>query len=129
MQVATRAALRDLAAISSAAIPLSITGRAGIQDLAPGSSVKSPTKGRVALVGATLVDGTGRPAVPDATVIVADGLIVAAGPSATTRVPFDVKTFDVRGKTIIPGLWDMHAHLHQIEWLPAYIADGGDERA
>lgn len=124
MRVATRAALRDLAAISSAATPLSIAGRAGIQDLAPGSPAKSRMQGRIALVGATLVDGTGRPAVPDATVIVADGLIVAAGPSTTTQVPFDVKTFDVRGKTIIPGLWDMHAHLHQIEWLPAYIATG-----
>jgi imidazolonepropionase-like amidohydrolase len=124
MQIATRAAIRDLTAISSAAIPLSIAGRAGIQDMGPGSSAKTVTSGKVALVGATLIDGSGRAAIPDATVIVADGLIVSAGPSATTPVPFDTKTFDVRGKTIVPGLWDMHAHLHQIEWIPVYIAAG-----
>ena len=121
MQIATRAAIRDLVAISSASMPLSIAGRTGIQDM--GSPGKSP-KGKVALVGATLIDGSGRAAIPDATVIVADGQIVAAGPSATVKVPFDTRTFDVRGKTIVPGLWDMHAHLHQIEWVPVYIAAG-----
>jgi imidazolonepropionase-like amidohydrolase len=104
MRIATRAAMRDLEAVSSRAVPV--------------------LQGKVALVGATLVDGTGRAPIPDATVIVAGGRIVAAGPSATTRVPPGTKTFNVRGKTIVPGLWDMHAHLHQLEWLPAYIAAG-----
>jgi len=31
---------------------------------------------------------------------------------------------DVAGKTIVPGLWDNHAHLHQIEWIPTYLAAG-----
>ena len=124
MQIAARAALRDLTAISAASTPLSISGRAGIQDMASGSAARTAAKSKVALVGATLIDGSGHAAIPDATVIVADGLIVAAGPGATTPVPFDTKTFDVRGKTIVPGLWDMHAHLHQIEWVPVYIAAG-----
>jgi imidazolonepropionase-like amidohydrolase len=121
MQIASRAAIKDLIAISSASVPMPIAGRAGIQDM--GSSGKAP-KGKVALVGATLIDGSGRPATPDATVIIADGAIVAAGPSSSVKVPFDTKTFDVRGKTIVPGLWDMHAHLHQLEWVPVYIAAG-----
>ena len=121
MQIAARAAICDLIAISSASMPMPIAGRTGIQDMT--SSRRSP-KGKVALVGATLIDGTGRAAIPAATVIVADGEIVAAGPSSTVKVPFDTKTFDVRGKTIVPGLWDMHAHLHQIEWVPVYIAAG-----
>ena len=121
MRIATRAAIRDLEAISSASVPLTIAGRSGIQDM---TASPKPLKGKVALVGATLIDGSGRAAIPNATVIVADGLIVSAGPSATTQVPFDTKTFDVRGKTIVPGLWDMHAHLHQLEWVPVYIAAG-----
>jgi imidazolonepropionase-like amidohydrolase len=104
MRIASRAAIRDLEAISNPRFPL--------------------MKGKFALVGATLIDGSGRDAIPNATVIVDSGLIVAAGPSATTKVPFDTKTLDVRGKTIVPGLWDMHAHLHQLEWLPVYIAAG-----
>lgn len=124
MQIATRAAIRDLTSISAASIPVSIGARAGIQDLAAGSADKSAARRKVALVGATLIDGSGGAAIPDATVIIADGVIVSAGPSATTPVSFDTKTFDVRGKTIVPGLWDMHAHLHQLEWIPAYIAAG-----
>jgi imidazolonepropionase-like amidohydrolase len=104
MLVATRAAMRSLAAISARAHPLAA--------------------GRVALVGATLVDGTGRAAIADATVIVAGGRIAAAGPSANVRVSAGTRTVDVRGKTIVPGLWDMHAHLHQLEWLPTYFAAG-----
>ncbi len=124
MQIATRAAIHDLTAISAASAPMSIAARTGMQDLAAKSSRNARTGGKVALVGATLVDGTGRAAIPDATVIVADGLIVAAGPSESIKVPLDAKSFDVRGKTIVPGLWDMHAHLHQIEWIPVYIAAG-----
>lgn len=120
MQIATRAAMKDLEAISSGAAPLHIATHVTIQDMGKRAS----PSGKIALVGATLVDGTGRPPVPDATVIVADGLIVAAGPSSSIPVPLNAKSFDVRGKTIVPGLWDMHAHLHQIEWLPAYMATG-----
>ena len=104
MQVATRAQMAEL---------LDITSR-----------TKPVAEGKLALVGATLVDATGSPAVPNATVVVDHGRIVAAGPSASTPVPAGARRIDVAGKTIIPGLWDSHAHLHQIEWIPTYIAAG-----
>jgi cytosine/adenosine deaminase-related metal-dependent hydrolase len=31
---------------------------------------------------------------------------------------------DVTGKTLMPGLWDMHAHSNQVQWAPAYLAGG-----
>lgn len=65
----------------------------------------------VALKGASLIDGTGAAAVPNATVVISSGKIVAAGPSATTPVPADAKVVDVTGKTIIPGLISNHMHL------------------
>ena len=80
--------------------------------------------GSVALVGATLVDGTGADAVPDATVVVSGGRVVAAGPAASVAVPAGARRIDVRGKTIVPGLWDMHTHLNQLEWAPVYLAAG-----
>ena len=104
MNIAARAAMSDLVAISSRTRPIA--------------------QGKVALVGATLVDGTGHDAVPNATVIVADGRVVAAGPSASVGVPAGARRVDVTGKTIVPGLWDMHAHLHQLEWAPVYVAAG-----
>jgi imidazolonepropionase-like amidohydrolase len=104
MAIATRDRLADLAALSQRARPTAT--------------------GSVALVGGTLVDGSGRDAIRDATVVVADGRIVAAGPSASVTVPAAARRIDVRGKTIVPGLWDMHGHVMQIEWAPTYLATG-----
>lgn len=76
------------------------------------------------LRGATLIDGTDRPPIPDASVVVRGGRIAGVGPSASVRAPPNVRVIDARGATIIPGLWDMHAHAAQIEWFPAYLAAG-----
>jgi imidazolonepropionase-like amidohydrolase len=39
-------------------------------------------------------------------------------------LPAGVRAIDARGKTIIPGLWDMHAHVALPEWGPAYLGVG-----
>ena len=77
-----------------------------------------------ALVGARVIDGTGNAPVDDAVVVVRDGRIADVGPRASTPLPTGLPTVDVRGKTIIPGLWDMHAHASQIDWAPVYLASG-----
>ena len=81
-------------------------------------------RGQLAIVGATMIDGTGKPPIPDAAVILEDGRIVAAGPRASVRVPAGATVIDARGKTLLPGLWDMHAHFEQVEWGPIYLAAG-----
>ncbi len=80
--------------------------------------------GSVALVGATVISGTGAPAIADATVLVTQGRITAIGPRASLTIPAGAARIDVRGKTIAPGLWDMHTHLMQWEWAPVYLATG-----
>lgn len=80
--------------------------------------------GRYAIAGATLFDGTSDAAVKDSVVLVAGGRIVAVGPRASVRIPKGVPVFDARGKTVLPGLWDMHAHAEQAEWIPASLAAG-----
>ncbi len=80
--------------------------------------------GTFALVGATVVDATGRPPMRDATVLVRDGRIADVGPSAQVTVPAGTAIVDASGKTIVPGLWDMHTHATQIEWAPVYLAAG-----
>ena len=87
-------------------------------------TVHPVARGSIALVGGTVVDGTGGQPLRDATVVVADGRIVAVGPSAIVRVPNEAQRVDVRGRTIVPGLWDMHAHVMQVEWAPMYLATG-----
>jgi imidazolonepropionase-like amidohydrolase len=69
-----------------------------------------------AIVGATLIDGTGRAPVADAVVIVRDGRIEAAGPRSRVRVPAGVDTVDARGCWLLPGLVDAHVHYSQTGW-------------
>lgn len=67
----------------------------------------------VAWVGATLVDGTGAPPVPDAVVVVDGDRIVAAGPRASVKIPRRALVEDVSGHWITPGLVDAHVHFFQ----------------
>ena len=78
----------------------------------------------LAIVGGTLIDGTGAAPVADAVVVIHDGRIVAAGPRSKVKIPKDANVVDAHGKTILPGLWDMHAHFEQVEWGPIYLAAG-----
>jgi len=78
----------------------------------------------LALVHGTLIDGTGKPAIPDAAIVIHRGRIVAAGPKSKIKIPKHATVVDETGKTILPGLWDMHAHFEQVEWGPIYLAAG-----
>ena len=80
--------------------------------------------GTFAFTGATLIDGTGKPPVANATVVTRNGRIVEAGPGNQVKIPADAQRIDVSGKYIIPGLWDMHAHCEQVEWGAIYLAAG-----
>ena len=64
-----------------------------------------------ALVGARLIDGTGAPAVNDATVLVNNERIESVGPRAAVALPPDAEVIDVSGMTLMPGLIDCHDHL------------------
>lgn len=88
-----------------------------------GKADSDPSK-TLALVGGTLIDATGKPAIPDAVVVIANHRIVAAGPRTQVAIPDGAVRIDTSGKTIMPGLWDMHAHFEQVEWGPIYLAAG-----
>ena len=62
----------------------------------------------VAIRNVRLFDGTR--VVPNATVVISDGLIVAAGPKVT--VPEGAQVVDGTGKTLLPGLIDAHTHVY-----------------
>jgi imidazolonepropionase-like amidohydrolase len=67
-------------------------------------------EGAVVLRHANLFDApTGR-LVPGTTVVVEGNRITAVGPDGTIRIPQGARQIDVRGRTLLPGLWDMHAH-------------------
>ena len=78
----------------------------------------------LAIVGATLIDGSGGSPVADSAVVIRNGRIVAAGPRGRTTIPRDAQVVDAQGKFLLPGLWDMHAHFEQVEWELIYLAAG-----
>ncbi len=101
-------------------------GMAALADLSENitGSQAGVGSGGLALVGGTLVDGTESPALTDSTVVIRKGRIVAVGPQTEVKIPKRAEVVDARGKTILPGLWDMHAHFEQVEWGPIYLAAG-----
>ena len=71
----------------------------------------------LALTGATLYDGTGRPPVSGATLVVRDGRVACAGSAAACPVPAGAETVDLAGQFVAPGLVDAHVHFGQTGWL------------
>jgi imidazolonepropionase-like amidohydrolase/glyoxylase-like metal-dependent hydrolase (beta-lactamase superfamily II) len=54
----------------------------------------------------------------NATLVVRNGRIAEVGPSGSVRIPVGARTIDGRGKYLIPGLADMHAHLFSDSDVP-----------
>lgn len=99
--------------------------RDGMANLAKvASTLSSGAPAVTAIVGGRLIDGTGKPAVENSVVILRDGKIAAAGPASSTPVPDGAQVVDAHGKSVLPGLWEMHAHFEQVEWGPIYLAAG-----
>ncbi len=67
-------------------------------------------KGNIVLRGAKVITMRGTETILDADVVVTDNRIVAVGRRGTVTVPADARIFDVKGKVIMPGLVDIHAH-------------------
>jgi imidazolonepropionase-like amidohydrolase len=79
----------------------------------------------IAIVGATLIDGRGGPAIPDAVVIIRAERIAAVGRRAAITIPADAEVFDAKGLTLLPGLIDAHFHIDGDDPLPAlYLSHG-----
>ena len=66
---------------------------------------------KLAITGATLIDGTGRDPIEQATVIVDGERIVAMKKQGA--VPRDTQVLDGTGLTLMPGLIDTHVHMMQ----------------
>jgi len=96
----------------------------------PGQTTASPkvlaiTPVNVVDVSATTADAAVR---KNQTVIVTQGRISDIGDAKTIATPPDALVIDGSGKYLIPGLWDMHAHVlspvKRTTFLPLYLASG-----
>jgi imidazolonepropionase-like amidohydrolase len=63
-----------------------------------------------AYVGAQIITVSGA-TIPNGTLVVQRGKIIAVGNHDATKIPIDAETHDVTGKVIMPGIIDTHSHI------------------
>lgn len=80
-----------------------------------------------ALVGGTLIDGFGGTPIHNSVIIVDGETITHVGHEGNTTIPENAEIISTEGKSVMPGLWDMHVHLminghsDYAHWDTAYI--------
>lgn len=67
-------------------------------------------KGVIAFTGANIITMEGNKVIKNGTIIIRENKIEALGGSDIT-IPSEAKIYDVKGKTIMPGIIDVHAHV------------------
>ncbi len=88
-----------------------VDGTVSAEPEAIGLSVKPDIpEGKVAFVGARLITNAGA-VIEQGTIVVERNRIAAVGAESEVAVPADAKIIDSHGKTIMPGLVNMHGHL------------------
>lgn len=69
-------------------------------------------RGTLVLKNAQIITMQGDKVIDKGTIVVRDGRIAAVGPANLIVAPPGAKQIDLAGKTVIPGLIDVHLHLH-----------------
>ena len=93
----------------------------------------APGPKKLALVGGMLLDGYDVPPIHHAAVLIEGNRIVQVGRAADITIPPDATVIDTSGRTMMPGMMDLHAHLMLIghgnydQWFP-WLAKNGIDR-
>ena len=83
------------------------------------SRVASAAEPAIVIEGARIWDGTGKAAIQDAVLVISGDRIQAVGPRGSVAVPAGAKTVPGQGKTLIPGLINLHGHVGMTRGLKA----------
>ena len=97
-----------LIAASLAVAPVLALATFGNADAQDNDRVFSAKK---ALIGGTLVDGLGGAPIYDSVILVDGNQIVDVGEEGKLDIPDGYEIISTEAMTIMPGLWEMHAHL------------------
>lgn len=115
-------------AVALAVLLLASTAFLGAQAPRTGAAPK-----KLALVGGMLLDGYDVPPIHHAAVLIEGNRIVQVGRAADITIPPDATVIDTSGRTMMPGMMDLHAHLMLIghgnyaQWFP-WLAKNGIDR-
>lgn len=94
----------------------------------PAARAQQPSAEEItlAIVGGRLIDGYGGPPLEDSVILIAGNKIAAIGQAPQVRVPDGVRVINSEGRTVLPGLIDLHVHFELLGhndygyWFPAY---------
>jgi imidazolonepropionase-like amidohydrolase len=78
----------------------------------------------IVILGGTLVDGNGGPPLENSAILIRDGRIADVGPAADVAIPSGAIRIKAAGKTVLPGLIDMHVHLFKGDDVHLFVAAG-----
>ncbi len=85
----------------------------------------SATGGDLLIRDATVIDGTGRPALTTTQILIAGERIARIGPDGSFSAPAGAETLDASGKTVLPGYFDAHFHIaDDVTLVPEFVARG-----
>ncbi|TXD60261.1 amidohydrolase family protein [Polaribacter sp. IC066] len=68
-------------------------------------------EGRIAFKNARIITMKGNQIIEDGTIIIHNNKIEKVGTTSAIDIPSDAKVYDMNGKTIMPGMVDVHAHV------------------
>jgi imidazolonepropionase-like amidohydrolase len=74
-------------------------------------AVVAPPASAVVVKNGNLFDGESGTVRPNMTVVIRDGRISEVGPAASVQTPAGANVIDATGKTVMPGMWEMHTHV------------------
>jgi imidazolonepropionase-like amidohydrolase len=80
-------------------------------------AVSTASAQTTALIGGTIIDGTGKPAVTNGVIVLNGDRIACVGTAAQCPVPSGAARVDVAGRFVTPGLVDAHVHFSQTGWV------------
>jgi imidazolonepropionase-like amidohydrolase len=108
------------------AIGALIAGAAVVTATAQTTPARQGQARPLALVGGTLIDGTGGPIVRNSVVLIRGERIEKVGTTQSLPVPAGYESVSTEGMSVLPGLWDPHVHLvyagypNLAEWFKKY---------
>ena len=68
-------------------------------------------EGKIAFTGARIITMEGDEVIENGTIVINNNRIEAIGNASDISIPSNAKIYDVKGKTIMPGIVDAHAHI------------------
>jgi imidazolonepropionase-like amidohydrolase len=101
--------MRSLRALPAVVVVLALVATVALAR--QGSPGRFPESRPLALIGGTLIDGTGNAPVRDSVVLIRGQRIEKIGTTASLPVPDGYEAVSTEGLTVLPGLWDLHVHL------------------